>query len=115
MSLSINKLLQDYKDWNQTKNRLVNDVTVITVIWNLGEQKYFITKFLLNKSVILVLDINENTVNREYLEEGSIFVRNRDKDGKSLLILKCKKHVKGQKDFEELKKVVIYWFERAER
>lgn len=68
-----------------------------------------------SKVLCFVSDINESTVNREYLEEGSIFVRNRDKDGKSLLILKCKKHVKGQKDFEELKKVVIYWFERVER
>ncbi|XP_054273872.1 motile sperm domain-containing protein 2-like [Macrosteles quadrilineatus] len=62
-----------------------------------------------------VNDINENNVNKEYLEEGSLFLKNRDKDGKSLLILKCKKHVKGTKDFEELKRMVIYWFERAER
>lgn len=63
----------------------------------------------------MIPEINENTLNKEYLEEGCIFVRNRDKDGKSLLILKCKKHVKGQKDFDELKRLVIYWFERSER
>ncbi|XP_014243956.1 motile sperm domain-containing protein 2-like isoform X1 [Cimex lectularius] len=62
-----------------------------------------------------VNDLNENTVRRDYLEEGSLFIHNKDKDGKPLLIFKCCKHVKGQKDFEELKKCVIYWFERAER
>uniref|UniRef100_A0A1B6CK24 MSP domain-containing protein n=1 Tax=Clastoptera arizonana TaxID=38151 RepID=A0A1B6CK24_9HEMI len=62
-----------------------------------------------------VNEINENSVNIDYLEEGSLFVHNRDKDGKSLLIFKCKKHVKGQKNFEDLKRIVIYWFERIER
>ncbi|KAL1130852.1 hypothetical protein AAG570_012093 [Ranatra chinensis] len=62
-----------------------------------------------------VNEINEQNVNIEYLSEGSLFVHGRDKDGKSLFIFKCKKHVKGQKDFEELKKCVIYWFERVER
>lgn len=62
-----------------------------------------------------VHEINEHTVNLEYLEEGSLFVRNRDRDGKSLLIFKCKKHVKGQKDLDDLKRCVIYWFERTER
>ncbi|XP_067003343.2 motile sperm domain-containing protein 2 [Anabrus simplex] len=60
-------------------------------------------------------DITENNVKREYLEDGSLFVHNRDKDGRSLLIFNCKKHVKGQKDFEELKRCVVYWFERLER
>uniref|UniRef100_A0A224XF82 Putative phosphatidylinositol transfer protein pdr16 n=1 Tax=Panstrongylus lignarius TaxID=156445 RepID=A0A224XF82_9HEMI len=62
-----------------------------------------------------VNEISEQTVNREYLEEGSIFVHSRDKDGKSLFIFRCCKHVKGQKDFEELKKCVVYWMERVER
>lgn len=61
------------------------------------------------------VELSEQTVNREYLEEGSIFVYSRDKDGKSLFIFRCCKHVKGQKDFEELKKCVVYWMERVER
>ena len=50
-----------------------------------------------------------------YLEDGSMFSHNRDKDGKSLFILKCKKHIKGQRDLEELKRCLVYWFERLER
>lgn len=60
-------------------------------------------------------EINENTVRREYLEDGSLFVRNRDIDGRSLLIFNCKKHVKGQRDMDDLKRCVVYWFERLER
>uniref|UniRef100_A0A146MDY3 Motile sperm domain-containing protein 2 n=1 Tax=Lygus hesperus TaxID=30085 RepID=A0A146MDY3_LYGHE len=62
-----------------------------------------------------VNELNENTINREYLASGGIFIHSKDKDGKPLFVLKCAKHIKGQKDFEELKKCVIYWFERAER
>ncbi|XP_075228538.1 motile sperm domain-containing protein 2-like [Lycorma delicatula] len=62
-----------------------------------------------------VNDITEQDLNMDYLEDGSMFVHNRDKDGKLLFIFKCKKHVKGQKDFDELKRCVLYWFERVER
>ncbi|PSN37774.1 hypothetical protein C0J52_15860 [Blattella germanica] len=60
-------------------------------------------------------DINENNVRQDYLQDGSLFVRNKDKDGKYLLIFKSKKHIKGQRDMEELKRCVVYWFERLER
>ncbi|CAB0000597.1 unnamed protein product [Nesidiocoris tenuis] len=62
-----------------------------------------------------VNDLSVNNLNFEYLAAGSMFIHNKDKDMKPLFIFKCCKHVKGQKDFEELKKCVIYWFERAER
>ncbi|XP_061727518.1 motile sperm domain-containing protein 2-like [Cydia pomonella] len=62
-----------------------------------------------------VNDINENTVNMDYIKEGAFFPHGRDVDGNLLLIIKSKMHVKGQKDFEELKKVIIYWFDRTER
>ena len=51
----------------------------------------------------------------DYLQDGSLFVHNKDKDGKYLLIFKSKKHVKGQRDVDELKRCVVYWFERLER
>ncbi|XP_034232388.1 motile sperm domain-containing protein 2-like isoform X2 [Thrips palmi] len=60
-------------------------------------------------------DLNEQTVRKDYLQDGSMFSYSRDNDGKSLFILKCKKHVKGQRDLEELKKCLVYWFERLER
>ncbi|XP_063244503.1 motile sperm domain-containing protein 2-like isoform X2 [Bacillus rossius redtenbacheri] len=60
-------------------------------------------------------EITENNIRMDYVNEGSLFVHNRDKDGSNLLIFKSKKHVKGQKDMDELKRVVVYWFERLER
>ncbi|XP_039287227.1 motile sperm domain-containing protein 2 isoform X2 [Nilaparvata lugens] len=62
-----------------------------------------------------VNEICEQNINMDYMKEGHVFVRNRDLDGKSLLIFKWKKHVKGKWDFEEIKRCVIYWFERLER
>lgn len=60
-------------------------------------------------------DINENTLRMDYIREGMFFPRGRDLDGCLMLILKSKMHVKGQKDYEDLKKIMIYWFDRLER
>lgn len=62
-----------------------------------------------------VNDINENTVNQDFLKDGSMYLHGQDIDGKTLLIFKCKMHIKGQKDWEQNKRCIIYWFERAER
>ncbi|EFN71009.1 Motile sperm domain-containing protein 2 [Camponotus floridanus] len=60
-------------------------------------------------------DITEDNVKREYLEEGSCYGYGKDKDGKKLLVIKLKLHVKGVKDFAELQRCIVYWFERLER
>lgn len=60
-------------------------------------------------------DINEININMEYMVEGGMFPRGRDKDGNAILIFKCKKHVKGTKDMDQLKRCVVYWFERLEK
>lgn len=60
-------------------------------------------------------DINESTIRSDYISEGAFFPHGRDVDGCLLLIIKSKKHVKGVKDFEEIKKIIIYWFDRIER
>lgn len=60
-------------------------------------------------------EINETNVRMDYVKEGIFFPRGRDIDGSLLLIIKSKMHVKGQKDFEEIKRAIIYWFDRIER
>ncbi|KAJ8706633.1 hypothetical protein PYW07_012711 [Mythimna separata] len=60
-------------------------------------------------------DITENTIRLDYVQEGVFFPRGRDVEGCLLLIFKAKMHVKGQRDYEELKKIMIYWFDRVER
>jgi len=54
-------------------------------------------------------------VRRDYLEDGSIFGFSKDKDGKKLFVIKSKFHTKGVKDFSELQRCIVYWFERLER
>ncbi|EGI62159.1 PREDICTED: motile sperm domain-containing protein 2-like [Acromyrmex echinatior] len=60
-------------------------------------------------------DITEDNVRRDYLEDGVIFSYSKDKDGKKLFVIKSKLHVKGVKDFAELQRCIVYWFERLER
>lgn len=60
-------------------------------------------------------DINESNIRMDYVKEGVFFPRGRDIDGCLLLIFRSKMHFKGQKDYEELKKIMVYWFDRIER
>lgn len=60
-------------------------------------------------------DINESNIRMDYVREGVFFPRGRDVDGCLILIFKAKMHVKGQRDYDELKKIMIYWFDRVER
>lgn len=64
---------------------------------------------------ILLQDINEDNVNREYLEDGVCFAYGKDKDGKNMFVIKSKLHTKGARDFGELQRCIIYWFERLQR
>lgn len=52
---------------------------------------------------------------KDYLIEGGFFPFGKDKDGCTMLVFKCKKHVKGARDIEEVKRAVIYWLERLEK
>ncbi|XP_029051687.2 motile sperm domain-containing protein 2-like isoform X1 [Osmia bicornis bicornis] len=60
-------------------------------------------------------EITEANVRKDYIESGLCFNYGKDKDGKTMLVIKCKLHTKGSKDFNELKRAIVYWFERLER
>lgn len=60
-------------------------------------------------------NINEDNIRMDYVKEGVFFPRGRDVDGSLLLVFKSKMHIKGQRDYDELKKIMIYWFDRVER
>lgn len=62
-----------------------------------------------------VNEINEGNLVEEYLKEGALFPHGLDKDGKPMLLFKCKMHTKGSRNFEDLKRILIYWFERLDR
>lgn len=60
-------------------------------------------------------DICEENVRLDYLQEGQMFVRNKDLDGRPLLIFLCKYFIRGAKNMDDLKRCLIYWVERALR
>ncbi|XP_033328315.1 motile sperm domain-containing protein 2 [Megalopta genalis] len=60
-------------------------------------------------------ELTEDVVKREYLEDGLCFIHGHDRDGKTMFVIRCKLYTKKGKDYEELQKVVVYWFERLER
>lgn len=51
----------------------------------------------------------------DYIREGLSFPRNRDRDGKLMLIFKSKFHFKGQRDAKELLRIFVYWVDRIQR
>lgn len=60
-------------------------------------------------------DINESTVKMDILCSGAFFPHGTDINGCVLLIFKCKRNIKSGVDQNELRRCVIYWFERLER
>ena len=59
--------------------------------------------------------MDETKIQKDFLDKGTMFIRNQDKWGKKLLIFKAKLHTKGTVAMEELQKFVVYYFERIER
>ncbi|XP_037722649.1 motile sperm domain-containing protein 2 [Drosophila subpulchrella] len=60
-----------------------------------------------------VYDLSETNLNQEYLNDGSVYVHNKDKDGKPLLILSINKHSKSRKQ-EDLLRIIVFWIERLQ-
>ena len=61
------------------------------------------------------IDLTSNDLGEDLKAKGSLYLRNRDKDGKQLLIFDVKKHVKGVVPMEEMQKVFLYFLERIDR
>lgn len=61
------------------------------------------------------LDLSEQNLNMDYMHQGLLFPRNRDIDGKVILVLKSKLHIRGLRDTKQLLRNFIYWIERLNR
>ncbi|KAH8270544.1 hypothetical protein KR018_011288 [Drosophila ironensis] len=91
----ITKLLQVYDfDLEKTKTRIWENLT-----W---------------RQSFGVNEITEKNVNQEYLNDGSVYAHNKDRDGKRLLIISIRKHSKSRNQ-EDLLRVIVYWLERLQR
>ena len=59
--------------------------------------------------------IEEKSLNQSVVNKGSLFTHNRDKDGMKLIVLAMSKHVKGADSIDDVKKLLVYYFERLDR
>lgn len=104
---------------NDIENRLKNDNYIKRVLLhqedNVKAAADMLWEIFIWRQTVNANEINEGNVNMDMLKEGGMFPHGRDMESSLLLIFKCKMHVKGVKDFDELKKCIIYWFDRIER
>ena len=47
--------------------------------------------------------------------KGSLYLRNRDADGKKLLVFDVKKHTKGVNNMADMQRMFLYFLERVDR
>ena len=62
-----------------------------------------------NPAELTSADLDEGLKNK-----GSLFLRNRDADGKQLLVFDVKKHIKGAANMEDIQKMFLYFLERVD-
>lgn len=62
---------------------------------------------------ISLTDLDASKMHQEYLHEGFMFPKNRDIDGKRLLIFRSKLYVRGTKNMDDVKRLLVYWVERV--
>jgi hypothetical protein len=62
-----------------------------------------------------VSDIKSSDLNECLKNKGSLYLHNRDKDGKQLLVSDVKKHIKAETKLHDLKKLFLYFLERVDR
>ncbi|XP_058054083.1 motile sperm domain-containing protein 2-like [Anopheles bellator] len=60
-------------------------------------------------------EIREDNIRMEYVNDGLMFPRGRDLDGKTVFIFKSKLYVRGSRNLDDLKKCFLYWIERIIR
>lgn len=60
-------------------------------------------------------EICEDNVRMDYVEEGIMFPRGKDLDGKTLFIYRASLYTRGSKNLDEMKRVFLYWLERIIR
>lgn len=60
-------------------------------------------------------EMDETKIRMDYIDTAALFAHNKDVDGKTLLLVRSKNHLKGSKDMNELIKILVYWIERIQR
>ncbi|EAA11055.4 motile sperm domain-containing protein 2-like [Anopheles arabiensis] len=60
-------------------------------------------------------EIREDNIRMEYINDGLMYPRGRDVDGKTVFIFRSKLYVRGTRNLDDLKKCFLYWIERIIR
>lgn len=60
-------------------------------------------------------DITADNINQEYRDAGLYYSRGKDRDGKKIFFFNCRLYVRGSRNLDELKRVLVYWIERTFR
>ncbi|KAH1002437.1 hypothetical protein HUJ04_008524 [Dendroctonus ponderosae] len=96
-----------------------NDCNVsqtLKMMWtSLTWRKEFKVNGTVSNAWFVSTEINEDNIRMDLIIKGAFFPHGKDIDGKQMLVFKCKMHTKGSVDMDEVKRCVVYWFERVER
>lgn len=60
-------------------------------------------------------DISEDNIRLDYIQDGIMFARGKDLDGKTVFIFRSRLYTRGSRDLDEMKRVFLYWLERCIR
>ena len=72
--------------------------------------------YYLNVEIIFnIAGINSDTLSPALKERGSLYLRNKDKDGWPLLVFAVRKHTKGIESPELMKQHFLYYMDRIDR
>lgn len=93
----------------QTSHKLITSKSFIK------EVHYFRPLLLSAKVRFVSTEINEDNIRMDLIIKGAFFPHGKDIDGKHMLVFKCKMHTKSSVDMNDVKRCVVYWFERVER
>lgn len=74
-----------------------------------------LTMFLHYMRLNLFSGITSDSLSPVLKERGSLYLRNKDKDGWPLLVFAVRKHIKGMESPEIMKQHFLYYMDRIDR
>lgn len=60
-------------------------------------------------------EICEDNIRLDYVQDGIMFARGKDLDGKTVFIYRSRLYTRGSRDLDEMKRMFLYWLERCIR
>jgi len=84
-----------------------------------GEQTELGVTMIINalqwRKTMAVKGMTAETLKQSIKDRGNLYMHNKDKDGKMLLVLAVKNHKRGEESMDDMKRVFLYYMERIDR